>query len=121
MNELNVKQAILEMGSEDGYGLYEIIWDLRVRFPAATDKERLRAAKRVIKALLAEKLVYLYWFDQLTGSESDIPHEEAQGIVEDDRNWDAPAVADALNVWFTSTESGEHAYFSDRKLRQSTG
>jgi hypothetical protein len=105
---LDTKQVeiiILELGSEDRYGLHEVLWALNARYPDVPDNQKLSAARQAVSSLLGRGRLTLYrqrWAEM----DSTSPLDEAQAIrvLEDPGSW-APG-DDLVTFEVTSTAGG---------------
>ena len=59
-DERAVDVLVLEAGAEDYTGLYEIIWELNIKFPSVPEAEKIRMARQAVERCLSQGLVELY-------------------------------------------------------------
>jgi hypothetical protein len=100
-NELEI--TALKLGSEDRYGLYEIIWALNSRYPTVPEDEKLAVARQAGN-LLGRGRVSLYrqrWADN--DSTSPLDAVGAQRAPEDPNSW---APGDDLVTYETMSTAG---------------
>lgn len=106
----DVRRAILDLATEDYYGLYEILWRLNTLFPDASLGERFSAAQTAMGLLVSGGLVDLY----RTGSDSReytrVPREIAHAKLEETAAWEPPVSREAERYAFAATSAGESEY-----------
>jgi hypothetical protein len=73
------------------YGLWEAVWLLRTTSPELGDEELPCLAREALSELLAEGLVKLVYFNDLTNEPTPIPDEQAQSLMADQASWQPPA------------------------------
>lgn len=103
-------REILTMGSEDVYGLWEVIWSLRGLLPDRTEEELRSIAQAEMRRLLASGLIYLCRYTATTDRDFRLDAAEAEAALERVDHWSPPASIEAEHLRFSATEAGERAY-----------
>lgn len=104
------RKSILEMGSDDDYGLYEIVWSLRTSWPDASDGAIRVAAIEALTALLKERKVAIHSGISERPNADSLPLAEALTVVSDNESWRDPT-RDGPVFWFGNLPAGEEEYF----------
>jgi hypothetical protein len=99
---------VLWLAIEDYSGLWEVLWELNTRFPKESITNRDRA-RETVRELLRRRLVDLYWSEEPYGDPIRIPFQEAEAVLDDERNWEEPVPKDR-SVRIGATETGEEVY-----------
>jgi hypothetical protein len=106
----------LDNASEDWCGLYEIVWAYRTTFPAASDADRIAAARESVLCLLKDGLVEMSFY-HAWGSKTCEPISgvDAMRIVADADAWNDPSVSNDGSYYAVSTtDRGDKVYFAGR-------
>ena len=110
MNLPTQQRKILEMCTEDVYGLWEILWGLQDLFPDSTRSALRNTAESALKELLAKGWICLFRRSGTAGEEVVLQPEEAGIAISDQRNWDEPTI-DSEQIVVGATAEGEEAYY----------
>lgn len=106
MTELSkeeIEKEILSLGTEDDYGLYEIIWRLNSMYPNFSEQEKISAAAFAVRELLQEKLIELFW----SKNHELIPMNSTEKLPNDPKSWSPKENV----VSFATTSKGDERYF----------
>lgn len=101
---------ILSAGSEDVYGLYEILWGFRTKFPELSDDERIDLGQQTLLSLIERGLVQIGrkpWNPtegQLASHEL-LPRKDWEDVVMVRENWDPPRWN--MHVSYVNTPAGD--------------
>jgi hypothetical protein len=116
---LSALQAeVLDLGIDDYYGLYEVVWMFRTLFPDKQEQELETMAQNAVRDLLQMGLIQLYYYDGRSNSNL-IASEEIEEVLSKAQSWQ-PSALGTTGVWYAATEKGEQRYYrgnydSDRK------
>ena len=117
MNQSDRQREILELAVEDLYGLWEIIWRLRSRFPDSKASELRNIAEATVRELVTRGYVVLYRRSKAPERETLLTVDEADTILSIQTSWDDP-IGDSVQILIGATEEGKHAYYSLEEGRQ---
>jgi len=100
----------LSDANEDYTGFYELIWEFNSKYPAASEAERLNAARSTLADLFNEGLVELFaarWspptYEPVVAGGAD--------VIADAASWRAPSETPGGRFFaFAATEAGERVY-----------
>lgn len=103
-------ESILEAGSEDYYGLYEVSANL----PGASVDDQRLAAAATLQFLALEGLVQIYWGRWQLNDFTPVPNDRLSGVLNDPACWEAPRdIGEAVYV-FSNTDMGDKPYKDGR-------
>jgi hypothetical protein len=102
INSDQLRQDILEDGTEDYTGLYEIIWSLNHKYPAVSREQKVDVARRVFSELLRESRVAVFENVWASSNFAAVDSKAALNAVANDSAWEDPGPGPAL--WFLTTE-----------------
>jgi hypothetical protein len=97
-----LRQEILEDGTEDYTGLYEIIWSLNHKYPAVSREQKVAIARKVFSELLRENRVAVFENVWASGNFAPVDPKTALNAVANDSAWEDPGPGPAL--WFATNE-----------------
>jgi hypothetical protein len=100
--------VVLWLAIEDYSGLWEVVWELNTRLPRRTNSN-VETARQVVRELLRRGWIDLYWSQEPYGDPIRIPAEEAEEVLNNDRNWQAPS-AGMRSVRIGASETEEEVY-----------
>lgn len=106
--------AILDLVTEDSFGLWEIASDFVERYNDRTASEATRLAQATALDLLKEGLVSLWSQTDVGAEERAIPSTEAKTALSEASNWDWPG-ASGIMFRLLATEAGKRAYHSQSR------
>jgi hypothetical protein len=130
-----VRYELLADAVDDWYGLYEIIWGLRVLYPHADDAERRAVGEAALRDLVAKGWACLLAATYTNDGSKRRPLSpaETEAALGDDASWADPVVDEAEGaveesrdtgperVEFTATDAGMAAYKAGRITRYGNG
>lgn len=103
----NLRLVVLESGTEDYTGLYEVIWELNSMFPNVSEHEKICAARDVLKHLLAEELIELYEARWPPVEHTRVGENIARIAMERDEAWRMYEGGPDEFLAYVTTQSGE--------------
>lgn len=98
MSEPRARHVVLDLGSEDFYGLWEILWRLKEVCPNRGESDLLEEARSAIVQLVREGAVALYW--RATAASEPVPIGADPGsVLAEIENWCEPRSTTDGGVW----------------------
>lgn len=104
----DVDRDILELAVEDLYGLWELVWRAKRRYPETSDSDVRAIVQDSVRRLLGEGLISLYR-RAAEDNFAAVSPRSAESILTDPRNWDEPR-SDPLEFRVGATEQGKRQY-----------
>jgi hypothetical protein len=98
--------TILEMGSEDYYGLY----DAPVYLPDTPREQAITTARDVIRSLVREGLVDICIGTWRANDFTPVPADRLDAILDDPSSWEATGGIDSPVYVFANTPLGDSVY-----------
>ena len=84
----DLKEAVLEMASEDWYGLYEVIWHMNKVQPDIPESSKIEAARTAITSLLEAGKIRIGWLEWPKGGPpTQIENSEVGELLQDAKSW----------------------------------
>jgi len=83
------RHVVLDLGSEDFYGLWEILWRLKTVCPNRGEADLLEEARSAIAELVQEGAVALYWRATDTSGPVRV-EEDPESVLGEFKNWYEP-------------------------------
>ena len=108
----NLEREILSFGTDDVFGLWEIVGFVRMMFPDANEQALVELAKPALERLLREGLVRLVHFDRTTNGDKPIPTNVALGLLHDPASWMTPRQEEPWELRYINTSEGDRVYFA---------
>jgi hypothetical protein len=103
---------IMDLGTEDYYGLYEVIWALNNSHRGVSSEATLSMAKLSMASLLNRGHVKLYRTVWLNDTHEPLSDAEADSVIRRSSSWAEPAAEGAGEYYcFAATAAGEKAYY----------
>lgn len=101
--------GILDIATEDYYGLWEVLWAAKEYFPELGPCDLFLETKLRIFEMVEEGLIQIFWLSP--SLEEIVLAEDWKEQLENPENWDI-ASADRWHLRIASTEKGNQIYFS---------
>lgn len=101
---------LLEDGADDAYGLWEVVWGLRTRYPQDSDEDLIAMSQTIVRDLLARRLISLLRADRSHPGQTRFEPVQADAIqpsVWDPRYWLPSEEPGALDIWYHTTDEGK--------------
>lgn len=111
MTERKLESKILELCTEDAYGLWELLWAARDALGPIEGSEARAEVANVIANLASRGLVALHQRRGSSGTERALSPAEISPCLGDEANWKAPS-SDGLQTIVAATPEGATLYFS---------
>lgn len=108
----NIELEILSMATEDLNGLWEVLWYLCTLFPNKDKHELRMTAESIVKKLLTLGLIYLCRYSSAKDEEVLLQSDEVSAVLSNQENWEPPSTITSTHIRFSSTDKGEHLYYS---------
>jgi hypothetical protein len=91
MNRSDVVGLIRELGAEDWYGLYEVLWHLNTKYPTVAESEKVAIATDAMESLLASGEVQFdrAWWD--SQRREPISVHDSMSLVTSLSSWQPPS------------------------------
>jgi hypothetical protein len=90
IDKSDLRRRILEDGSEDYTGLYEIIWSLNTHYPDVPRETKMTAARGVMLDLLQSGEIALYKTRWASNEYVAVPPSEALTVAQSAEAWGDP-------------------------------
>ncbi|MDI3339983.1 MAG: hypothetical protein QJR03_05560 [Sphaerobacter sp.] len=111
---LAAEDEALDLGADDLFGLWELLWSLQTRFPAVPATALREVAALALRRLFGQGRVTLVWWDPANDRATHVDPAEVATVLADDANWRPPEDADAPHLRFITTAVGRTALSSGR-------
>lgn len=85
-----VRNVVLDLISDDYYGLWEVLWRLHTVYPESSESELKTRAIRELLAMLEEDRVSVYQQPTQEASLRLLEPERARAAIQEAANWQAP-------------------------------
>lgn len=112
MNDTEIEHVVLDVTTEDDYGLWEITAAARTKFPDADPAEVFTAVQRVLAEMLDRGLLYIYRLESLGGAELAITGDQIGTVISEPNNWNNDGPYEG-SLWIGATKKGERTYYGD--------
>ena len=107
------RNTVLDLATEDAYGLWEIVGAFKIDFPNLDDEAALNIARETVHAMIDENLIELYVCKPSSEViEPAVSAERAIAIINDVKNWHVPQPGEK-QFRLASTKRGDRAYFGE--------
>ena len=114
MKAIDAQKKILELATEDSYGIWEIIWGLRDLYAASSEAELRSIAEKVIREMLAKGWIRLLLRRGAMGEEIEVRPDELDSALSNSNSWKEPA-ANSFQLLLGITQKGEQVYLSGKE------
>lgn len=105
------EREVLSSGSEDVYGLWEILGGVNTALPELPADRRLELTRAVVLALLERGHVQLLYGDALgNGPAEPVAPERWEELLAEDESWQ-PSREDDAYLTLEGTDAGVEAYY----------
>jgi predicted amidohydrolase YtcJ len=118
--QINIDKAehiLLVLAVEDYSGLYEAIWDLNGKYPAATLGMKYEVAERAIRSLHSKGLIefhrMIFSEDYSTHKYEPLEESKLDETLSNPISWYPDY--NYIRIVFTSTQKGDQVFFSGGK------
>ncbi|MGH9782814.1 MAG: hypothetical protein ACRD88_01405 [Terriglobia bacterium] len=111
-----VARLVLELASEDLFGLWEILWAVRGKDPSVGKSVQEAAVRETVRRLLRQGFVNLYRRTGVSSDETLVEADLIESILDAATPWREPHVNEPAYL-VGATEKGKKAYlamFADR-------
>lgn len=108
MDRQTLEKEVLVSGFEDSTGLWEVIWYLNTASPEMPEDHKVKMARSVLKDLLRERSIELYYVDEASRREEKLPTTDATEVLAHDANWATPDVV-GKEYRYINTKRGDRA------------
>jgi hypothetical protein len=107
LSPLIARDVILEMCSEDEFGLYEVVWSLNTAYPTVPKGDKVTASRTAMRRLLDEERVVLLRARWASNGRVPVALNEARGLIESDSAWEPPNEDTGEYLCFSSMAEAE--------------
>jgi len=109
MSLSQAERDILELSTEDYYGLWEVRWEIERLFPNARGDEVLERSRRAVQTLLRLGLIAVFSGEMKDNDMLPVDDVRLQEILTSAQSWDQPSPGNE-QLAIAATEAGERAY-----------
>ena len=98
MNPQQSRAVVMNLVTDDYYGLWEIVWRLKELCPIDSETELRENAEKVVKQLVKDGQIAVFWRETATSEPIRIV-EDAIEILSRSENWREPTLATDASIW----------------------
>ena len=106
-----VESNILELASEDYYGLWEVCWKIQRLRPKDSAAEVRKICINAVRDLVQRGLIHLMRRRGPAGKETLLSENEILNVLNDVSSWEEP-FKDSIQFLVGATEEGKEVYYS---------
>jgi hypothetical protein len=108
-----LRNAAIELGTEDYVGFWELLSVAREHWPAASGPELRLQVADCLRGLCRDGLIEFFSGDAFSGEERPVPCQKIDAELANASNWDPNSPLSAGHSRYLSTTKGEAAYYKN--------
>lgn len=105
MKERDILNDVLWLAIEDVSGLWEVLWDMKARYPTMVEDERKAVALRAVRDLIRREWIELYSRKEPGGEPLKLPQTGLDTVLGDAGNWREPEPG-TISIRIGATDAG---------------
>lgn len=105
MKSPEILDDVLWLAIEEASGLWEVLWDLKPKYPTVSEEERFAEASKAVSELVSRGWVEVYRSREPSGALEPVPPSSVGSLLADRANWEEPRNGDT-SIRIAATDRG---------------